>query len=124
MFELSIKTKFEAAHRLPGYSGKCERLHGHNWVIEVIVNGSKLDKLGMLIDFGILKKSVADVTDKLDHYYLNEQEPFKEINPTAENIAKYIYVELKKMPIFSDSVSLKTVKVWESEMSAVSYMED
>lgn len=123
MFELTIINAFEAAHSIRNYPGKCNRLHGHNWKVEVTVKGTKLDKLGMLIDFGDLKSEVTKVLDNLDHYYINEVSPFCEINPTAENLAKYIYDELIKNDIFK-TIKLQSIKVWESPNSAVAYMEE
>jgi 6-pyruvoyltetrahydropterin/6-carboxytetrahydropterin synthase len=124
MFDLSILADFEAAHYIPNYPGKCSRLHGHNWRIEVSVYGNKLDKLGMLIDFHDLKAEVKKVTEKLDHYYLNEIEPFSSISPTAENIAKYIYEELHTLPRITENCKVRFVKVWESPNSAVSYSQE
>ncbi len=123
MFELSIYVNFEAAHCLPDYPGKCRRLHGHNWRVEVSIEGSKLNDLGMLMDFSILKMEVMTVINVLDHQYLNEIYPFNEINPTAENIAKYIYEQLAAKSIFQSNPRLLAVKVWESPNSAVIYRE-
>jgi 6-pyruvoyltetrahydropterin/6-carboxytetrahydropterin synthase len=121
MFELTTIVDFEAAHRLADYPGKCSRLHGHNWRVEVTVTGTELDNLGMLIDFRLLKQEVNAVIDTLDHYYLNEIEPFRTLNPTAENIARYIYRELAgRLPA---RVSAAAVKVWESPHSAAVYRE-
>ncbi len=122
MFELTTIVDFEAAHRLPDYPGKCSRLHGHNWRVEVTVAGRELDGLGMLIDFRVLKQEVARVIDTLDHYYLNEIEPFRSVNPTAENIAAYVYRELAgRLPA---GVAVQAVKVWESPHSAAVYREE
>lgn len=121
MYEITILADFEAAHCLPDYPGKCSRLHGHNWRIEVAVTGSQLDKLGMIVDFRILKQEVGQVLNTLDHYYLNELEPFRHVNPTAENIAKYLYDELSKNELLSSNNRISWVKVWESPQSAVTY---
>lgn len=123
MFELSINVNFEAAHCLPNYPGKCRRLHGHNWRVEVSIEGDRLNELGMLMDFSILKGEVMSVIDDLDHYYLNEIYPFCEINPTAENIAKYIFEKLAEKEIFKSNPRLLAVKVWESPNSAAIYRE-
>ncbi len=121
MFELTTIVDFEAAHRLADYPGKCSRLHGHNWRVEVTVTGTELDKLGMLVDFRLLKQEVTAVIDTLDHYYLNEIEPFRTTNPTAENIARYVYRELAgRLPA---GVAAAAVKVWESPHSAAVYRE-
>lgn len=121
MFELIIIVDFEAAHFIREYPGKCSRLHGHNWQVEVTVSGNQLNHLGMLIDFRELKEEVNKVIVNLDHYYLNEIEPFCTINPTAENIAKYIFESLSVNPIFGGNVKIHLVKVWESPRSAVAY---
>jgi 6-pyruvoyltetrahydropterin/6-carboxytetrahydropterin synthase len=124
MFELTTIVDFEAAHCLPDYPGKCSRLHGHNWKVEVTVNGRELDHIGMLVDFRELKKEVSRVIDTLDHYYLNEIEAFREANPTAENIAKYIYTELSHGFSTGRGVGIKAVKVWESSHSSAQYREE
>jgi 6-pyruvoyltetrahydropterin/6-carboxytetrahydropterin synthase len=124
VYELTTIVDFEAAHRLADYPGKCSRLHGHNWKVEVTVGGEGLDNLGMLIDFRVLKQEVNKVIETLDHYYLNEVEPFRTVNPTAENIAGYVYRELKSHLGDSRGVAVKTVKVWESPHSAAVYREE
>jgi 6-pyruvoyltetrahydropterin/6-carboxytetrahydropterin synthase len=124
MFELTITVNFEAAHCIKNYPGKCNRLHGHNWKVEVITCGEKLDELGMLVDFTDLKAAVNTIMTKLDHYYLNEIEPFCTINPTAENLAKYIYENLSKTPVFNANVKLRAIKVWESPNSAAAYSQE
>ena len=124
MFELTINVNFEAAHYINNYVGKCSRLHGHNWKVEVHIYGTKLDELGMLIDFRDLKATVNDIIIKLDHYCLNEIEPFCSINPTAENIAKYIFDQLVETKQFDQNVKLRCVKIWESPNSAAAYSQE
>jgi len=124
MFELTINVNFEAAHYINNYPGKCSRLHGHNWKVEVNIYGPNLDELGMLIDFRDLKAAVNKIMIKLDHYCLNEIEPFCKINPTAENIAKYIYEQLGEMQEFRQNVKLRSVRVWESLNSAAAYSQE
>ena len=121
MFELTIIVDFAAAHCLPEYPGKCQRLHGHNWKVEVIVQGEKLDKLGMLVDFGELKRQVNAVIDSLDHHYLNEMESFQHQNPTAENIACYIYEKMAERFPAAVGIRIQAVKVWESTQAAAMY---
>lgn len=124
MYELTVKSEFEAAHKIKDYPGKCARLHGHNWIVEAIVRGSELNALGILIDFKILKSELKKVLDKLDHQYLNELEFFAKKNPTAENLSKIIFEELSASEIFSDSAKLFAVKVYESQKSCVTYYPD
>lgn len=123
MYELTVIAEFEAAHRIVDYPGKCNRLHGHNWSVEVTVEGARLNALGMLIDFKELKQEVNVVLEGLDHVYLNETEAFKHENPTAEHIAKYIYTALAARALFAEEIKVRSVKVWESPKSAVTYSE-
>jgi len=125
MYTLQVESAFEAAHQLPGYPGKCARLHGHSWVVEATVKGKELDKLGMLIDFKLVKAALEDVLDEFDHQYLNELEPFKSnLAPTAENLAKFIFDRLAEHQIFQQGSQLAAVRVWESPKSSVTYTRD
>jgi len=122
MFVLKIVTDFAAARSLRDYPGNCSRLHGHNWGVEVKVQSEVLDETGIAIDFREIKNQTKEVANRLDHFYLNDIKPFDEINPTAENIAKYFFDELKKL-INTDTVSVKEVTIWETPRSAVTYSE-
>ena len=123
MYEIEVRSAFEAAHRLPGYDGKCARLHGHNWEVVVVVRGYELDGIGMLVDFKVVKAELKKVLDEFDHRLLNDLKAFSEENPTAENIARKIYQRLAASEIFSDSVKLHAVRVLESPTSRVTYYE-
>ncbi|MDD5355863.1 MAG: 6-carboxytetrahydropterin synthase QueD [Candidatus Omnitrophica bacterium] len=120
MFEISVKEDFSSAHNLRGYKGKCESLHGHNWQVEVIVFSKKLDKIGMVMDFKKLKEIVHKSIKDLDHTYLNDIAYFKKVNPTSENIAKYIFNKISPL-VKKESVALKSVSVWESQDSKATY---
>jgi len=114
MYRLRVESHFDAAHRLIGYEGKCSRLHGHRWKVEIFVVGEEL-KNGMLVDLKVLKERLEQVIDKLDHNFLND---IKEIgNPTVENISRYIFEKLK----LPENVKLEKVRVWESEKSWSEY---
>lgn len=123
MFVLKIVTDFAAAHSLREYPGDCARLHGHNWQVEVLVSSKVLDEVGMAIDFREIKKQTKVVIKRLDHQYLNEVEPFNQLNPTAENIAKYFYEEVGKL-INTEEVRVKEVTIWETLRASVTYSED
>lgn len=122
MFELKIEDFFAAAHNLRGYKGQCEELHGHNWKVEVYVRSEVLDDIGLAIDFADLKKHVTTILDTLDHKYLNDLPSFSEVNPSSENIAKYIYEELEKL-LVDTAVNVYKVTAWESEKAAASYLK-
>lgn len=122
MYEILIKSDFSGAHNLRGYKGKCEKLHGHNWLIEAKFERDSLDDIGIAVDFKVLKRKLKIVLKKLDHTYLNKLTAFKRKNPSAENIARYIYTGLKKS-IRQKDLSVKSVSVWESDTSCATYYE-
>lgn len=123
VFEVYIETHFSAAHALKGYPGDCARVHGHNWIIEVYVRCVKLDEIGIGIDFRDVKQGVKDVLAGLDHFNLNDLPAFKDINPTSENIAKFLYKELSGK-INSDMAKVSKVKVCETPGSGAFYWEE
>ncbi|MBI4688073.1 MAG: 6-carboxytetrahydropterin synthase QueD [Nitrospirae bacterium] len=123
MYELTIETQFASAHQLREYKGKCENLHGHNWRVQVSVSADRLNEIGIAMDFHDLKRLTNEVVQPLDHSFLNETFPFTEINPSSENIAKWIYDSLKKK-IKNENVRLSSVTVWESDTASATYYED
>ncbi len=123
MFELMIETYFAAAHQLRCYKGGCEKLHGHNWKVQVYVLAEKLNELDLAIDFHELKKLTEEVIAPLDHSFLNDIFPFTEKNPSSENIAKWIYDSLKKR-LNESNVELAAVSIWESETASATYFEE
>ena len=122
MFELMVETTFSAAHQLKGYKGKCERLHGHNWKVQVHVIAEKLNEIDIAIDFHEMKSLTNEVVSALDHSVLNEIFPFTEKNPSSENIAKWVYDSLSKK-IQNETIQLSAVTVWESENTSATYYE-
>ncbi len=121
MYELKVLTHFAAAHKLKMVSKKCENLHGHNWKVELCIKSDKLDKAGVVMDFGIIKKYLSEIIDRLDHTFLNEIDCLKNIIPSSENIAKYIADEYQKK-IENKSVKVYYVTIWESENSSAKYI--
>jgi 6-pyruvoyltetrahydropterin/6-carboxytetrahydropterin synthase len=110
---LTVRDKFQAAHFLKEYQGKCERVHGHTFMVEVRIKVTELDQTGIGIDFTAIKAALAEILP--DHTLLNEVYPF---NPSAENLARRFYGELKpRFPI-------ESVTVWESEDASATYSED
>lgn len=122
MYEANVVSSFSGAHFLKGYDGQCENLHGHNWKVEALVEAKKLDKTGLSIDFKKLKAYLSSVLKELDHACLNELTYFNQINPSAENIAQFIYKKLAKM-VNNQTCRLKKVLVWETETSCATYTE-
>ncbi|MCX7770745.1 MAG: 6-carboxytetrahydropterin synthase QueD [Proteobacteria bacterium] len=123
MYRIGVWDHFSSAHYLRNYQGKCEHIHGHNWKVEVVLEGNTLDKSGMLLDFGILKKHLKEIMNILDHKCLNDDvEFFKEVSPSSENIARFIYQELSNRMENKD-VKVYEVRVFESENSYAIYQE-
>ncbi len=110
---LCVKDKFQAAHFLKDYKGKCEKIHGHTFTVEVQVESHSLDKTGIAIDFTEIKKKLSEILP--DHTLLNEVYDF---SPSAENLSCHFYMELKKF------FPVKAVTVWESEDASATYSED
>ncbi len=121
MYELTVLEDFSAAHRLPGSGGKCDRLHGHNWKVEVRIWADDLDHKGMVFDFHDLKDLVRSVLEDLDHTYLNDHPVFQQNDPTAENLARHIYESLAAR-LAASPIRLRKVRVWESETTAAAYL--
>jgi len=122
MYELKIISQFAAAHQLREFEGECEKLHGHNWKIEVTACGNRLEKNGLLIDFRVIKAATKKVLDGLDHKFLNELESFKDSNPSSENIARHIFKSLSR-ELNDEKVKITKVTAWESDSACASYTE-
>lgn len=123
VFEIYVKTHFSAAHRLCGYPGDCARIHGHNWIVEVYVKCRQLNEIGIGIDFRDIKQAVGGALSEMDHSDLNDLPAFKEINPSSENIARYLYQKLSKV-VNTARVRVSKVKVCETPGAGAFYWED
>jgi len=123
MYELKITSQFAAAHQLREIRGGCENLHGHNWKIEVSVIGSELGKDGLLIDFRVIKGETKKIMDELDHKFLNELAPFKNTEPSSENITCHIFESLSQR-LNTEKVKISKVTAWESDSACASYWID
>jgi 6-pyruvoyltetrahydropterin/6-carboxytetrahydropterin synthase len=123
MYEVKVVSDFSASHSLRNYGGKCEFIHGHNWKVEVIYSSLKLDDVGLVIDFKILKERLQIVLEELDHTNLNDVAYFSKFNPSSENISYYIFMCLGKDPVLMSKAKLMRVNVWETDTSCASYYE-
>jgi len=121
MFEVSVEHTFAAGHALRNYRGKCENVHGHNYRVQITLRGETLDSAGMLVDFTVLKRILRGISEKLDHVFINDVEPFTELNPTAENMAWYFCDQLQQSLQFDNPVAVAEVKVWETDVQAATY---
>ena len=122
MYDVTVKTGFSAAHQLRLYDGKYENLHGHNWTAQVTVEADELNPIGVGIDFVELKEMVERILSRLDYQNINEISPFDKENPSAENIARWLFLELKTL-IDTESTRVKRVEVCEMEGCGASYYE-
>ena len=124
MFEVTVEQTFAAGHALREYKGKCENVHGHNYRVQVTVEGERLNRIGLLVDFVELKRVVREVIAYLDHQFINDLEPFTTLNPSAENIAKYFYDEVStRMAPATEGTPARIaqIKVWETDTSIAVY---
>ncbi len=120
MYQLFVEEHFDAAHYLPEYKGKCERLHGHRFKAVIRAEGTTVGKDGMVYDFSEMKRHLRDALALLDHCCLNELEEFSTAPPSSENIARWLYERLA--PRFNaDGIRLSAVEIWESPTAGVTY---
>jgi 6-pyruvoyltetrahydropterin/6-carboxytetrahydropterin synthase len=125
MFEVSVEETFSAGHALRGYRGKCENLHGHNYRVRVTLEGPQLDSLGLLCDFTHLKQVMREIIGGLDHQFMNDLEPFRVVNPSAENMAKYFYDEVtRQLKDLPTGARIADIVVWETDTTSAKYRPD
>ena len=122
MYEVIVRDHFSAAHQLRNYGGMCENLHGHNWKIEVIVSALKLDGMGVVVDFKIVEDKTKEILDLFDHQILNQIPVFQDINPSAENIARFCFEELKQK-CAAYPIQVQKVTIWETDLYGASYSD-
>lgn len=116
---LTVKGHFDAAHHLYGYPGECRELHGHTWDVEVTVEATELDDIGIVYDFKSLKSDLGAVLADYDHALINSVPPFDEISPTAENLARVICERLQSS--VDARVKVTEIAVWESPIARLVY---
>jgi 6-pyruvoyltetrahydropterin/6-carboxytetrahydropterin synthase len=125
MFEVTVEKSFAAGHFLRNYKGKCENPHGHNYRVLVTLQGRELDRAGLLLDFKDLKQCIRQVVARLDHQMINDIPPFTEVNPSAENLAKYFFEESNQLlkGVTNGRVWVKSVTMFETDTSNATYYE-
>jgi 6-pyruvoyltetrahydropterin/6-carboxytetrahydropterin synthase len=120
MFEISVEYAFAAGHALRNYNGKCEHVHGHNYKVRVTVAGDKLNAAGLLMDFVDLRAEIKGLVEKFDHRFLNDIPPFDQLNPSAENLAKYICDEIEPQAR-NQGLQVQGVTIWETDTTSATY---
>ena len=114
MFRVIKRMEIAGAHNLRlDYESKCSQIHGHNWIVTVHCESEVLNANGMIMDFTHIKKAISD---RLDHHYINDV--VAPLNPTAENMAKWICDEVNKLCVVGRCYR---VDVQESEGNIASY---
>jgi len=121
MFEVTVEQTFAAGHALRNYRGKCENVHGHNYRVRVTVQGDQLDATGLLVDFLEVNQLIGGVVEYLDHQFINNLPPFDQVNPSAENIAKYFYDRVSSGLKSEVAAHVYQVQVWETDTSSALY---
>jgi 6-pyruvoyltetrahydropterin/6-carboxytetrahydropterin synthase len=122
MFEVSVDETFAAGHALRGYKGKCENVHGHNYKVRIVLEGSQLAPIGLLVDFTHLKRVMREIVAGVDHVFLNDRAPFDVINPSAENLAKFFYDETsRRMSAIPEGARIAHVTIWETDTTSATY---
>jgi 6-pyruvoyltetrahydropterin/6-carboxytetrahydropterin synthase len=123
MFEITVQAGFSSGHYLRNYHGKCENPHGHNYRVLVTLIGEELDEAGMLLDFKELKHVLKPTVEYLDHFMINDLEPFDTVNPSAENLAKYFFEKTVEQvaTISKGRVRVKDCTVFETDTSFAKY---
>lgn len=121
MFEITVEAGFSSGHYLRNYHGKCENVHGHNYRVQITVQGEQLDANGLLVDFLELKRLTDEVIEYLDHRFINDLVPFDILNPSAENIAKYFYDRVSTGLAQEIPTRISAVKIWETDTSSAVY---
>jgi 6-pyruvoyltetrahydropterin/6-carboxytetrahydropterin synthase len=120
MFLLNVKAHYDAAHYLRNYKGKCEKLHGHRYVVEAGLAFDDVGEGGMAYDFGDAKRHLRAVAARLDHENINEIPPFDEIETSAENQARWFFEEMGKL-LGERAPHLAYVRVWETPEQYAQY---
>ncbi len=125
MFEITVEAGFSSGHYLRNYHGKCENPHGHNYRVLVTLAGEELDEAGLLLDFKLLKTVLRPVVERLDHLMINDIEPFTELNPSAENLARYFYQQTAQQlqEMTGGRVRVKDCTLFETDSSFARYYE-
>lgn len=121
MYEISVQLNFSAAHRLRDYPGDCRRLHGHNWRVVVFVQAEELDELGMVADFRFVRKAAKEILQELDHTLLNDHPDFKDVDPSSETLASWIFKRLQRT-LDAGNHWLHAVEVWETDSTAARFV--
>lgn len=128
-WRINVCDEFSAAHALLNYQGKCERNHGHNFKVEICVEGDEIDsETGLLVDFKLLKTILNEALAALDHQNLNDLPVLQGTSPSSENISRHIFHDIQRRLEASgharDKIRLLSVKLSEKYGQSATYFQD
>jgi 6-pyruvoyltetrahydropterin/6-carboxytetrahydropterin synthase len=119
-YEVTVETSFSASHQLRDAEGELEPLHGHNFRVEATVRSPELDRLGLVLDFLELESILKEILAPYDHRHMNDVEPFGELNPSTENLARLFFRKLQEK-LTPQRLDVRRVRVWEAPTFSASY---
>lgn len=119
-YRIGVTGVFESAHHLRNYNGACERVHGHTWRVEVIIESGYDPAKGYGVDFAALQKRLGELTILLDHNHINDIPPFTDIEPTSEHLARWFHQEMRAV-VETSGATIESVRVWEGPMNYAEY---
>jgi 6-pyruvoyltetrahydropterin/6-carboxytetrahydropterin synthase len=122
MFEVAYETTFCSTHRLTEKGVPIEPMHGHDWRVEVVCAGDALDRFGVVIDFEVLKKVMAEIGAAFHYKDMNEHPAFRDQSPSAEAVARHVFGELRRR-LGPEGRGLRRVRVWEAPGCSATYYE-
>jgi 6-pyruvoyltetrahydropterin/6-carboxytetrahydropterin synthase len=122
MFEVAYETTFCSTHRLTDGGAPIEPLHGHDWRVEVVASGDRLDRFGVVIDFEILKKALAEIAATFHYKDMNEHPGLGGESPSAEVVARFVFQDLRRK-LGENGRLLRRVRVWEAPGCSATYFE-
>jgi 6-pyruvoyltetrahydropterin/6-carboxytetrahydropterin synthase len=120
-WEIEVTDHFAAAHRLREQGSACENVHGHNWFVTVFARCDGLDRIGLGIDFKIVKSHLHEILDGLDHKDLNCVPPFDTTNPSTEHLARFVWERMSER-LAGSPARIARVRVSEGPNTAATYV--
>ncbi len=123
MYVVTVQAHYDSAHFLRKYKGKCEKLHGHHYVVEAALTAEALNEGGLAYDFVEVKRHLRELADWMDHENINDLPPFTELEPSAENQARFFFDELKGRLPGRMSEALLYIRIWETPTQWAQYSE-
>jgi 6-pyruvoyltetrahydropterin/6-carboxytetrahydropterin synthase len=123
MWEISSAVRVAVRHQIRGVAGEGGRVHEHRWRVRAVVRASELDRTGWVLDFGVLAAELRAVLAPYDGVFMNDVPPFGDVNPTRENVARYIADSLAAR-VEDERVRVHALEIWEEDVCCATYVRD